>query len=159
METCPYSLQISNYHDGELSVEQRGALEQHLAAGCAPCQTELSQWTRLSMILASGPSPRLSDQAREALYRLAPVVSEAAFVRVAKWAIGLAASVLVAVSGWMMMINHKTATPMVVVSPQQTWVQVALNPNQSLDTVADAGSDAQYSDWVVNNLGSSGSHD
>jgi len=158
METCPYSLQISNYHDGELSDEQRIALEQHLAAGCAPCQAELSQWVRLSMILASGASPRLSDQAREALYRLAPVVSEAAFIRVAKWAMGLAASVLIAVSGWMM-FNHKTAMQPVAVAPQQTWVQVALNPNQGLDTVADASSDAQYSDWVVNNLGSSGSHD
>jgi len=163
METCPYSRQISSYHDGELPAEQSRQLEEHLASGCAPCQAELGQWGRLSLILKSGPAYQLSEHAREALYRLAPVVSEAGFIRVAKWAIGLAASVMVAVSGWMM-FNRTTAAPAVAVS--QPWVQVAINPNQSLDAVAtrieiadDGGSDAQFSDWAVSSFDSSGNHE
>jgi anti-sigma factor RsiW len=158
MDMCPYSSQISSYYDGELSDAARRTLEQHLAGGCPPCQAELAQWTRLSAVLNSGPTLRLSEQARAALYRLAPVVSEAGFIRVAKWAIGLAACVMIAVSGWMM-FSHKTVTRQVAVTPQQPWVQVVLNPNQGLDTVAELGPDAQYSDWVVSNLDSSGSHD
>lgn len=156
METCPYSLQLSAYHDGELSEAQRRQVEQHLDSHCPACAVELQQWQRLSSLLALAPALRLPVAAREELYKLAPVVREAGFIRLAEWTTALAASVLVAVSAWMV-VGHKAATPTPQLAPTQvadntTWVQVFKNPNQNLDTVADAGSEAQFSDWVVNNL-------
>lgn len=150
MEMCPYSLQLSAYHDGELSDEQRRRVEQHLESACPACQAELQQWQRFSQMLASAPAVRLPAEAREALYRLAPAAREIGVIRLAEWATALAASVLIAVSGWLV-LGHKT-TAAQPVAEAQPWVKIALNPPKSLDTVADAGTDTQLPDWVLSNL-------
>ncbi|HSU66498.1 MAG TPA: zf-HC2 domain-containing protein [Tepidisphaeraceae bacterium] len=155
MDTCPYSLQLSAYHDGELSEAQRRQVEQHLESACPACAAELQQWQRLSSLLASAPALRLPVAAREELYKLAPVVREAGFIRLAEWTTALAASVMIAASAWLV-VGHKAVAPTSVTAPTQvadnSWVPIFKNPNQNLDTVADAGSEAQFSDWVVTNL-------
>jgi anti-sigma factor RsiW len=153
MDMCPYSLQLSAYHDGELPEARRRELEQHLQTACAPCQAELRQWRRLSTLLTSPTAPQLSEEARQSLYRLAPMVREAGFVRVAKWATALAASVLLAVSGWMVVSRQGSEA----VQPVQTVAssslrQFVLNPSPSTDLLTEDKAEPHFPDWVVTDL-------
>src|SRR5689334_24320321 len=107
MDTCSYSMQLSAYHDGELSPSEREQLERHVAA-CPACAAELEQFRRLSALLDTAPRPRLSDESRRELYALAPQVEEAGYLRIAKWMTAMAASVMLAASVWVM--SHQPGT-------------------------------------------------
>jgi anti-sigma factor RsiW len=161
MEICPYSTQISAYHDGELDPVRARQLEQHLESACPPCLAELSQWRRLSGLFAGAPSPKLSDSARQELYQLAPVVREAGIIRLAEWATALAACVLLAVSGWMVFGRTTAAPAPQAAADNPQWVKLAIDPTKTktLDSVADASADTQFPDWVLTNLGSSGGNE
>ena len=158
MEDCPYSLQLSAYHDGELNDAQRQQLEQHLQSACPACQLELRQWRRLSSVLSSAPFPALSAEARANLMKLAPVVTEAGVIRLAEWVMALAASVLIAVSTWILIGHQKTQQ-----APAESLATVAplvLNTSQYTDlATADVHADSQFDDWVVTNLDASATHD
>ena len=158
METCPYSPQISAYHDGELTGEARRQLEEHLGSACPACAAELEQWRRLSALVVSAPIPHLPDAARDRLYQLAPTVREAGFIRLAEWTTALAASVLIAVSGWMMVNRQRTAPAAGPgLQPWQVSMVVA-----SSDQPADSQAEPQFADIVATSFasgGGSGSHD
>lgn len=151
METCPYSPQISTYHDGELADEDRLQLEQHLSSNCPACALELQQWRRLSALIFSAAAPVLPARAKAKLYQLAPTVREASFVRLAEWTTALAASVLIAVSGWMM-INQRSSAR----APNQPapWQTVALAT--SGDVESDSQAEPQFVDYVVNSYAAAG---
>lgn len=150
METCPYSPQISAYHDGELGPEARLQLEQHLSSNCPACVLELQQWRRLSALILSAAAPVLPATARAKLYRLAPTVREASFVRLAEWTTALAASVLIAVSAWMMVNQKSSASP----SQPARWQTVALATSGDVESEAQA--EPQFVDYVVNSYAAAG---
>lgn len=152
METCPYSPQISAYHDGELAGEARRHLEEHLSSACPPCMAELQQWRHLSALMSSSSVPSLPDAARRKLLQLAPAVRDAGFVRLAEWATALAASVLIAVSTWMM-VNRQTAAPPQPVADASSWQVAALT---SSDSAADAQAEPQFADVVATSFAASG---
>lgn len=157
METCPYSLQISAYHDGELAPDARLSLEQHLSSACPACALELHQWKRLSSLLAAASIPALPQVARQKLYQLAPVVREAGFIRLAEWTTALAASVLIAVSGWMM-INRQSGAQ--TASDPARWTVVAFSDSLTTPTdlaTADSQADPQFVDYVVSSYAAGGS--
>jgi anti-sigma factor RsiW len=155
METCPYSPQISAYHDGELADEARCQLEQHLTSACPACVLELQQWRKLSSMLISMAAPALPDRARQKLYRLAPVVREASFIRLAEWTTALAASVLIAVSAWMMISRQSSSAHS---TEPARWTTVAFG--DSLATTTDASNDSpadpQFVDYVVTSYAAGG---
>jgi anti-sigma factor RsiW len=161
MDTCPYSLQLSAYHDGELSGEPLRQLEQHLASACPACGAEASQWDRLSILLTTGSFPKFSAQARQSVYELAPVVREAGFIRLAEWTMALAASVLIAVSGWMFLNWQRPQSAAVAqVSPDATSIrQVVLSPASATDLSTDPRSEPQLDDLLLSSLNTGSSHD
>lgn len=155
METCPYSQQMSAYHDGELAEETRLQLEQHLNSACPACAVELQQWRRLSSLILSAAAPPLSDVAKRKLYQLAPAVREASFIRLAEWTTALAASVLVAVSGWMM-INRQSSAPRQ--SEPARWTTYAFGDSlATTDVASDPQAEPQFVDYVVTSYAAAGS--
>lgn len=156
METCPYSQQISAYHDGELAAEARVRLEQHLSSACPACTLELQQWRRLSSMILSAAAPALPDGVRRKLYQLAPVAREASFIRLAEWATALAASVLIAVSVWMVS-SRQSASP--VPGEPAPWKTVAFGDSLATvtDSTSDSQADPQFVDYVVTSYAADGS--
>lgn len=155
MEMCPYSQQISAYHDGELAEDARLQLEQHLNSACPACALELRQWRRLSSMILSGAAPALPEGVRKKLYQLAPAVRDASFIRLAEWTTALAASVLIAVSTWMM-ISRQSAGP-VPGEPAQ-WKAVAFSDSlATADVPTDAQAEPQFVDYVVTSYAAGGS--
>jgi anti-sigma factor RsiW len=148
MDTCPYSLQLGVFHDGELPEGERRELEQHLTGACPVCLAELAQLRRLSALLEAASWPQLSADARQGLYRLAPNVADYTYLRIAKWTTGLAASVLLAASGWMMVHQHGNTPPG---DAPQPWVQFAISPPESSSAEA-IGADTTFADWMMTNL-------
>ena len=142
MDTCSYSMQLSAYHDGELSSSEREQLERHVAA-CPACAAELEQFRRLSALLDTAPRPRLSDESRRELYALAPQVEEAGYLRIAKWMTAMAASVMLAASVWVM--SHQPGTQAFSDVPR-AWEQDAINPP------TDASAEPRFAEFVVNGL-------
>jgi anti-sigma factor RsiW len=161
MDTCPYSLQLSAYHDGELSGERLRQLEQHLESACPACRAEVGQWQRLSALLTSAPAPMLSAQAKQRLYRLAPVVREAGFIRIAEWTTALAASVLLAVSGWMVLNRQgpqPTLTAQTTTEPASLR-QFVLSPSSSTDLSIEPRSEPQLDDLLLSSVATGGIND
>lgn len=156
MEICPYSPQISAYHDGELAGEARVQLEQHLSSACPACALELQQWRRLSSVLLSMAIPALPERARQKLYRLAPVVREASFIRLAEWTTALAASVLIAVSAWMM-VNRQSSSPSA--SEPAQWKTYAFGDSLAItaDVSSETQAEPQFVDYVVTSYAAGGS--
>lgn len=59
MQTCPHNLEVSQFHDGELSPERRGEVERHLGE-CAACAAELAALRGMSRALASAARAEMS---------------------------------------------------------------------------------------------------
>lgn len=142
METCSYGLQLSAYHDCELSPARHEAMERHIAS-CPSCAAELEQYRRLSALLAASPRPRLTGQSRQELYSLAPQVEEAGYLRIAKWTTAMAASVMLAAS--LLVMSHQNTTRAFTSVPIG-WEQDAINPP------TDASADPRFAELVVNGL-------
>lgn len=155
METCPYSPQISAYHDGQLADEVRLQVEQHLNSACPACALELQQWRRLSSLIFASAAPALPEGVRKNLYKLAPAVREASFIRLAEWTTALAASVLIAVSAWMMIGRQPSgAQP----SEPARWTTYAFGDSlaTTTDVPSDSQADPQFVDYVVTSYAAAG---
>lgn len=155
MEMCPYSQQISAYHDGELADEARLQLEQHLSSACPACALELQQWRRLSAMIFSSAAPALPEGARKKLYQLAPAVRDASFIRLAEWTTALAASVVIAVSAWMMIGRQSAGSAPGEPAP---WKTVAFGDSlATTDVATDSQAEPQFVDYVVTSYAAGGS--
>ncbi|MBK9092775.1 MAG: zf-HC2 domain-containing protein [Anaerolineae bacterium] len=64
---------LSDYLDGETLLEQRVAIEQHLAA-CADCFAVADTLRKTVLLYHELPAPALSRAARERLYRALDLV-------------------------------------------------------------------------------------
>jgi len=147
MDSCPNSIQVNAYHDGELSGTQRSAFEQHLAR-CVPCQAELAQIRRLSAVISAAPARRMNTQVRQNLYALAPEVGQVVYLRIAEWTTALAASVLIAASVW---IFYSRPQPQASGAVADAVTPVLLYPPTSHDA-SEMPEDPQLVDWVNVNL-------
>ncbi len=104
MADCPFNLEIQAYHDGELPSERRTAVEEHLA-GCPACAAELAELKNLSAVFAAEPVAELSQIALHRLHRKIDNEMDRGLIRFG-WALsGIAASILLVASGWLMKVN------------------------------------------------------
>lgn len=149
MDACAYSAELSAYHDGELDGDQLAAFEQHLRA-CPACQAELAQVRRISALLAATPKPLLSGAARQDLYALAPAAGEGMYLRIAEWTTALAASLLLAVAGWMF-YQHTQSPKLSDQAVATTWTPIAVDPPKPAD-LTDVPDDPKLIDWVTTNV-------
>src|SRR5258708_4499333 len=107
MTNCQYEQQIEAYHDNALDADQRASVEAHVA-GCASCATHLNQLQAMSQLFATSARPHLSQISRHRLRRHVDAAMEQGLLRFA-WAMsGIAASILLAGSAWLMHADNIT---------------------------------------------------
>jgi len=150
METCAYSSQLSAYYDGELSGKQLSEVEQHIAA-CLPCQSELAQMRSLSSLIAAAPQARMPEYVRQDLFALAPAAGEGVYLRIGEWVTALAASVILAVAGWMFYHQASSSQISDQAVATNTWSPIAVDPPKPAD-LNEVPDDPKLIDWVTTNV-------
>jgi anti-sigma factor RsiW len=138
MANCEFDEKIAAYHDGELDAQERAAVEAHLAQ-CAGCRQSLDQLRAMSGLLVSVEQPRLSQIARYRLHQKVGAAMERGLLRLAWTMSGIAASVLLLASVWLMRVNANAITQAPAEAPP--WVSVALASSRD-PVVRDAASPA-----------------
>jgi len=150
MTTCSYGSIVDAYHDGELPADERIAFETHLAT-CPPCQADLAQTRQLAAIIAAAPKRVLSADARQAMFDLAPMIGERAYLRIAEWTTALAASVIIAASIWLFYGAQSSSTTPEMTATATNVMPVFLNPPKEHDD-SDLPDDPKLVDWVTTNV-------
>lgn len=176
MNGCGIETRLDAFHDGELNAAERAGIAEHLQ-GCAVCAAALEQMQRMSVLLASDRRDVsgeliLSEVGTDEIGRIHAAVDremngsafliDRSFWRTAAVLSGLAASVLIVASAWLM----ETPLPRAGVAlhpagPLQAWERVAMgrsdplpyagpaaNPDQS--ALADAH--VNMTNWMLDHL-------
>ncbi|HEY8666258.1 MAG TPA: zf-HC2 domain-containing protein [Tepidisphaeraceae bacterium] len=123
MNDCLTSEELSAFHDGELDERGRAVAAQHLAE-CPACARELARLAAMSQLFVQSPDVHLSQIATARLHRRVDAAMEQGLLRIAWTLSGLAASVLLAGSMWLM--HEHRAVP----QSAPPWVELtaATNP-------------------------------
>jgi len=150
MDTCSYGSMADAYFDGELPAEQRVTFEKHLAI-CPPCQADLAQTRQLAAFIAAAPKRVLSADAKQAMYDLAPLIGERAYLRIAEWTTALAASVIIAASVWLFYGANQPTTTLDSGATATALVPIFLDPPKEHDA-SDLPDDPKLVDWVTTNV-------
>jgi len=143
MAKCLYEQKIEAYHDGELDADGRAQVESHLAQ-CAACAAHLNQMQAMSQLLASREQPRLSQISRYRLQRRVDAVMEQGLLRFAWMMSGIAATVLLIGSAWLMRVDDTTQAAAPAEAPP--WVSVSLS-NSRDPVVREAATPAEQ--WYL----------
>jgi anti-sigma factor RsiW len=95
--TCENAAKIHAYHDGELLVDERSAIESHLAI-CGECRELLNDLQKLTGLFATVELPEMPQRAVSRMYgswHAAKVAQERGVRRLAGWLTAVAAAILV----------------------------------------------------------------
>jgi anti-sigma factor RsiW len=148
MDPCPQIPSISAYHDGELSAERQGHVEQHLLE-CARCSAELASLKRLSArVAADAPVTTLSPDAMRRFHRHVDQMTDRSLLRFAELLTGLAAAVLVAATLWAFRPVSVSAEPV----PHWQQAAVMLLPEHT----GASPSPIRTAEWLVTELAPDG---
>lgn len=148
---CDRINQVHAYHDGELPIGQRAAVEQHLLS-CSQCAMLLADLRSLSQQIAAAPMAVISPRVLDVLRGRQFIAPDAGVMRIAGWLTAAAAAVLLAaLPFWPGQMQSQTpqANASVPVSLIET---LAVNPptdNAADDSHSDAIADAQ---WMADNF-------
>jgi anti-sigma factor RsiW len=123
MTNCEFTNKIEAYHDGELDPSQRALVELHLAH-CDDCRHVLNRLQAMSALIASSEQPRLSQISRYRLHQKIDAAMERGLLRLAWTMSGIAASVLLVSSAWLMRVNENALAQ--VPSEAPPWMAVSL---------------------------------
>jgi anti-sigma factor RsiW len=93
--SCEWSSQIHLYHDGELPVEQRAAVEAHLQS-CVDCHALLTELRGLSGLFARSSMTGIEPAAMQRLRDRRYILPDTGVLRIAGWLTAAAAAVLLA---------------------------------------------------------------
>jgi anti-sigma factor RsiW len=109
MMPCPTGEELSAYHDGRVSGDRLESLRRHIAE-CDPCALEVSRLAALSTLFANAVRPRLSQMSRHRLHNKIDQAMERGLIRFG-WSIsGIAASILLVSSVWLMHVGTAKQT-------------------------------------------------
>jgi anti-sigma factor RsiW len=139
MTNCGFDDKIAAYHDGELDASLRASVEMHLAE-CEACRQQLNQLRAMSGLMAAGQQPRFSQISRYRLHQKVDAAMEQGLLRLAWMMSGIAASVLLLGSVWLLKANDNSA---IAQEPAEAppWVSVSLASSRD-PVVRDAASPA-----------------
>jgi len=145
MNSCPTEQKLGVWHDGQMSEAERAVVSAHLAE-CPACQLVAARLSAMSRLFADAPRQRLSQIARARMNRHMDAVMDRGMLRLAWTLSGLAASVLVVCSVWLMNLKPTAAT-----APPPPWVGVTF--------ASDAGQAAREpatpaAEWYLADAGS-----
>ncbi len=140
---CDRTDEVQRYHDGELTLDERGQLEAHFHS-CAECRQFLRELGRLSSLLRFAP---VSEPGPEFVARMHAHSRAAArdvkTIRLAGWLTAAAAAVLI---GALLLGPESVSEP---AASAETWESMARA------TVEDASPDSVVlAQWMVDELSS-----
>jgi anti-sigma factor RsiW len=138
MANCGFENKIEAYHDGELDASDRAVIESHVAQ-CDDCRRALAQLQAMSVLVATSEQPALSQISRYRLHQKVDAVMERGLLRLAWTMSGIAASVLLLASAWLMRVNQTA----LVQGPSEAppWMSVSLATSRD-PVIRDAASPA-----------------
>lgn len=146
--TCEKSQQVHAYHDEQLPVEQKVALEAHLAA-CAECRELLEDLKRLTLMFATVPLSDVSPRAINRMYGsfwANKELRDRGVRRLAGWMTAAAAAILVLVPAF----STESASD----RDNSTWVDsMAFIAPAGPQGQGESSSDfVQVAQWIANDL-------
>jgi hypothetical protein len=122
MTPCPTGEELSAYHDGRIAGQRLAFIQRHVVE-CDPCSLELSRLAALSRLFATAIRPHLSQIARHRLHDKIDQAMERGLIRFG-WSIsGIAASILLVSSAWLMHVGAVKQTT----EAAPPWLGVAAN--------------------------------
>jgi anti-sigma factor RsiW len=173
MTGCGFESRLDAFHDGELSAAERARVAEHVA-GCASCGAALQQMQQMSLLLGSRREDVSTKVSAGELARLHAAVDrqimrsrfqvDPSFWRTAGVLSGLAASVLIVASAWLMETPaaRQPALSLEPVALQPDWERIAMTlradplpysgPEAMPDQSALADAHANMTDWMLENL-------
>ncbi len=173
MTGCGFESRLDAFHDGELNADDQARVAEHVA-GCAACGDALREMQRMSLLLGGRRDEALSEVSADELARLHAAVDrqimrsrfqvDPSFWRTAGVLSGLAASVLIVASAWLLETPsvRQSSPSFGPVAMQQDWERVAMTlrsdplpysgPEANPDQSALADAHANMTDWMLENL-------
>lgn len=122
---CSRTLEVHRYHDGELSVAERSALDAHLD-GCEACSALLGDLRGLSALLTGAARAEAPGDLVIEIRRTAEQARDRSIIRIAGWLTATAAAVLVgALVTWPAGSKEPTSSP-------DAWEIMAVRPAGSV---------------------------
>jgi hypothetical protein len=108
MMPCPTDEELGAYHDGRLAGpvddRRREWIQRHVL-DCPACALQLSRLVGLSRLFSTAARPGLSQIARSRLHNRVDLAMERGLVRLGWSLSGIAASLLIVSSAWLMHVN------------------------------------------------------
>jgi predicted anti-sigma-YlaC factor YlaD len=143
--SCEQSSHLQRYHDGELPMADRAAVEAHLCA-CASCRELLADLGRLSSVIAKAAMKRPSAEAVRRMQVSWRAARDRGVIRLAGWLTAAAAALLMAV------LLGKPGTERIESAGQTAmWETVAVAPPAENDE--DDGSELlAMAQWMADDL-------
>jgi|GEM_PF-5800131 len=149
MNNCEQENLVCPYHDGELDELRRLQVENHLTL-CGVCRQRLREFQglteRLSRVSVNGMSQMEQARMHWVVERARVDLSSRALMRLAMPLLGMAASLLVVTSVWLVDnggVGRSARTGTLAQSDSSDWQRVAMNFH----------SDNKLPDWMVRSLG------
>jgi anti-sigma factor RsiW len=143
MSECPFTPQVSAYHDGELDAARRTEMDRHLAQ-CSDCAAALEQLRSMSRWFSDAPSPRLSQISMRRVHQRVESVMDEPLVRTARILSAIAAAVLIVGSFWLVRaggMGRSTATQAISTPP---WAGISASPDAETTMVSASTPAAQW---------------
>ena len=151
MSDCERIRQAGAYCDGELSAEERGAFEAHVA-DCADCAREVRQLASLSRLIAGTPIPEVSAETLRGLHANAASVRERVVLTLTKRLTAAAAAVIVVCVAWAGVGHGQSGASSTLPA---SWELAAVR----LDAGTFAGDAQPMAQWIVADLSLENGHD
>ena len=138
MNGCRIESRLDAYYDGELEAAEQARIAEHVQ-GCPACRMALEQMRQMSALLAGDRPDAVHEVGASEIARIHAAVNremnrsafqvDRSFWRAAVLVSGLAASVLIIASAWLMETPAPRTQPLVAVeptAPQPAWERVAM---------------------------------
>jgi anti-sigma factor RsiW len=148
MSRCDNGRRLSAYHDGELTGEDRAALEAHLRR-CPQCAAALERLGRLSRLVQTAGRTEMPAPALSRLHGAVDALPASDVGRLAKACLAVAASILMVCGVWLWQANGGEPADAIPV-----WETVAGGGQTTA-----AGTEEQLARWIIRDLERTNGHD
>src|SRR5438046_2216956 len=153
---CERTQQVHAYHDGQMTLAERGSFESHLAQ-CDICGQELEQLRKISRLLVDAPLAQMRTEFAGqiiAAWQNSRQSQERGLRRLAGWLTAAAAVVLVAAIlqfGFMSSNQSNKPNLEVVSNSERDWDLAAVMPPSHVDDTGTADL-VQVAQWMARDL-------
>lgn len=148
--TCHHAPQVHAYHDGQLPLAQRSAVEGHIA-GCEPCSALLNDLREISLRVRAAPLPDGAAIPFERLYDSWRLTRQHGVLRITHWLTAAAAAVLAAALIGLPDSGSNDTNPITTASTS-SWEAVALMAPVVEDNQSPGEELIEVAQWMADDL-------